>query len=80
VARRNDGNASAEAIVDMLLQLGIDQGNALEVIKDAIADGNITQTEMKKTTAAIRQSIENYRMIGKAITNMAEKPRVKCVA
>lgn len=80
VAERTDDNASAQEIVHMLLDLGIDQGNALEVIKNAIADGKITQTEMKDTIAAIAQSIENYRMIEKAIMDMAGKARVKRVA
>lgn len=80
VAERNDDNASAKEIVGMLLDLGIDQGHALEVIKDAIADGKINQTEMKNTIAAISQSIENYRKIEKVIIDMAGKPSVKRVA
>lgn len=80
VAQRNDNNASAEAIVDMLLHLGIDQGHALKVIREAINDGKITRQEMKDSIAVISRSIGNYEMLQKAIVDMAGKPRVKCVA
>lgn len=80
VAERNDDNASAREIIDMLLNLGIDQGRALEVIKEAIADGEITRTEMKETIAAISRSVNNYRMLQKAIIEMAARPHLKKVS
>jgi transcriptional regulator with XRE-family HTH domain len=77
---RGNNDVSADDIVHMLIDLGIDQGHALEVVKRAIADGIVTSTELRETTMALSKAIENYQVLEKALVALASKKRLKSVA
>lgn len=71
VANGQDSDVSAETIIAILLDIGIDQGKAQEVIKEAIEDGEVTATELRGAMLAISQCIENYKNLDQAIIQMA---------
>lgn len=77
---QTSNDANVEDVVGMLINLGIDQGNALAVVKQAISDGKVTYRELKSTTDAISASIAAYRDLERALVAMANNNSFRSVA
>nr|BAR33270.1 hypothetical protein [uncultured Mediterranean phage uvMED] len=78
--QKGKSDVSSSDVVEMLIELGIDQGHALEVVKRAIADGTVTGAELRETTLALSKAIETYQEIERSLVAMASKNNLRSVA
>jgi len=69
----NVDQSEAESIPSILIDAGASSGEVLKVVRDALADGRVTHSELQMSISAISESIENFEKIERALIKMSEQ-------
>lgn len=66
---------STQEVADVLLTLPIDSGEVIKVVRDAIADGEVNQNELKKTLSAIGKAQQGLKELESLLINGSRQVR-----
>jgi len=70
------GDSTVTDIVNILLSVSVDSGGAIKVVRDAIADGKVTQSELQETLDVTTKAIEKLEELQRALIDKAGIRRV----
>ena len=60
---------SEEDVADLLLTLSVNSGEVIKVVRDAIADGEVTQVEYKESLKAISREMQGLQKLEALLVN-----------
>ena len=64
------GNEPSEKdVADLLLTLSVNSGEVIKVVRDAIADGEVTQVEYKESLKAISREMQGLQKLEALLVN-----------